>query len=70
MEEGVVGDEGGGLETELWLLISRKLARGGRSRTPERVEPSMAFWSWKERKRKSRRKGQQLKGGGKSLLKL
>lgn len=46
-EEGAAGEEGGGLETELWLLMSRKLARGGRSRTPERVEPSMAFWSWK-----------------------
>lgn len=31
-------------------LVSRKLARGGRSRTPERVEPSIAFWSYEERK--------------------
>lgn len=51
-----MGDEGGGLETELWLLISRKLARGGRSRTPERVEPSMAFWSWRRRKKKKRKR--------------
>lgn len=45
VEEGAAAEEGGGLETELWLLMSRKLASGGRSRTPERVEPSMAFWS-------------------------
>lgn len=31
-------------------LMSRKLARGGRRRTPERVEPSIAFCSWKKRK--------------------
>lgn len=29
---------------EVWVA-SRKLARGGRSWTPELVEPSMAFWS-------------------------
>lgn len=27
-------------------FVSRKLARGGRRRTPERVEPSIAFWSY------------------------
>lgn len=43
-EEGAVEEEGGGLGAELCL---RKLASGGRSRTPERVEPSMAFWSWR-----------------------
>lgn len=32
------------------VLMSRKLARGGRRRTPERVEPSIAFWSYKKRK--------------------
>lgn len=46
-EEGAEGEEGGGLGPDLWLLMSRKLASGGRSRTPERVEPSMAFWSWR-----------------------
>lgn len=54
-EEGCGGaevDEGedcGGLLTEVWLLMSRKLASGGRRRTPERVDPSMAFWSWTEK---------------------
>jgi len=44
-EEGAAEEGGGGLGTDLWLLMSRKLARGGRSWTPDRVEPSMAFWS-------------------------
>lgn len=44
------GEDGGGLETELWLLMSRKLASGGRRRTPERVDPSMAFWSWRKKR--------------------
>lgn len=52
-DEDAAGEEGGGLVTELWLLMSRKLARGGRSRTPERVEPSIAFWSWRRRRKES-----------------
>lgn len=63
-EEGAAAEEGGGLETELWLLMSRKLARGGRSLTPERVEPSMAFWSWRRKRREEKEmKLEQRKGG-------
>lgn len=43
-----VGEEGvddGGWCFLAFLLASLKLARGGRRRTPLRVEPSMAFWS-------------------------
>lgn len=43
-EEGAEGEEGGGLGADL-RSPPRKLASGGRRRTPERVEPSMAFWS-------------------------
>lgn len=50
-------DGGGkGLGTDLCLLMSRKLARGGRSLTPERVEPSMAFWSFLRRKQNNNKK--------------
>lgn len=35
-------------------LASLKLARGGRSRTPLRVEPSIAFWSWEWKRETSR----------------
>ncbi len=63
-EEGAEGEEGGGLETELWLLMSRKLASGGRRRTPERVEPSMAFWSWRRRKRRGRTERLRGQNGG------
>ena len=49
---GDVGEEGeeGPEEVEVGgfadlRLDSRKLARGGRSLTPLRVDPSMAFWS-------------------------
>lgn len=61
VEEGEEGEDGGGLETELWLLMSRKLASGGRRRTPERVDPSMAFWSWR-RKRRGGAKGSRIWG--------
>lgn len=43
-----LGEDGG---EEAWgrfealRMVSRKLAKGGRKRTPLRVEPSMAFWS-------------------------
>lgn len=43
-----VGEEGveeGGWCFFVFLLASLKLARGGRSLTPLRVEPSIAFWS-------------------------
>lgn len=39
--------------------MSRKLARGGRSRTPARVEPSIAFWSYEERKRSEKMVGRE-----------
>lgn len=43
-EDGMEGEWEGFLVLRLACL---KLARGGRSRTPLRVEPSIAFWSWK-----------------------
>lgn len=43
-EDGLEGEWEGLLALR---LASLKLARGGRSRTPLRVEPSIAFWSWK-----------------------
>lgn len=47
-EEGV--DEGGWCFL-VFLLASLKLARGGRSRTPLRVEPSIAFCNcWRKQK--------------------
>lgn len=47
--EEAAEDEGGWCFL-VFLLASLKLARGGRSRTPLRVEPSMAFCSCKKRK--------------------
>lgn len=48
-EEGV--DEGGGWCFLAFLLASLKLARGGRSLTPLRVEPSIAFCNCWRRER-------------------